>query len=157
MASSTFPEESKMIRKSLLALSAVSAFALVGGSAVAAPEPRVEDVVSNQVEGGWERLGVREVDGKLDRDVIEVGARDGHFRAIQIQVDGSAIEMFEIKVTFGDGQVFEPSTRLVFDKDSKSRVIDLPGERRIIRRVEFKYGRLSRERRAHVELWARQD
>lgn len=144
--------------KSLLALAAVCSVAFVGGSAVAAPEPRLDDVVSNQVQGGWERLGTREVDGRVDHDVIEVGARDGRFRAIQIQVDGSAIELFEIKVTFGDGQVFEPSTRLVFDKNTRSRVIDLPGDRRVIRRVDFKYGNLPGDhRRAHVELWARQD
>ena len=146
-----------MIRKSLLALSAVSAFALVGGSAAAAPEPRVEDVVCRQVEGGWERLGVREVQGKVDHDVIEVGARDGRFKAIQIQVDGSALEMFQIKITFGDGQVFEPTSRLVFDKNTRSRVIDLPGDKRIIKRVDFKYGNLPGGGRAHVELWARQD
>ena len=81
------------------------------------------------------------------------GRDDGRFRAIQIQVDGSALELFEIKVTFGDGQTFEPKTRLVFDKSSRSRNIDLPGDKRVIKKVEFRYGNLPGGGRARVELW----
>ena len=123
------------------------------------PEPREAAPPAahhaNEVAGGWEKLGAREVDGKGDHDTIAVGRDDGRFNAIQIQVDGSKLEMFEIKVTFGDGQKFEPTTRLVFDKDTKSRVIDLPGDKRVIKKVEFKYGNLPGGGRAKVELWAK--
>jgi hypothetical protein len=138
-----------MIRKSMLIVSLVSvASTFACGSASARPVD-----ARHEVAGGWEKLGAREVDGKVDRDVIAVGREDGRFRAIQIQVDGSALEMFEIKVTFGDGQTFEPKTRLVFDKSSRSRTIDLPGDKRVIRKVEFRYGNLPGGGRAKVELW----
>ena len=138
-----------MIRKSMLVVSLASfASVFACGSAGARPID-----ARHEVAGGWEKLGAREVDGKVDRDVIAVGRDDGRFKAIQIQVDGSALEMFEIKVTFGDGQTFEPKTRLVFDKNSRSRNIDLPGDKRVIKKVEFRYGNLPGGGRARVELW----
>ena len=140
-----------MIRKSMLVVSLLAvASTLAGGSASARPES-----ARHEVAGGWEKLGAREVDGKVDRDVIAVGREDGHFTAIQIQVDGSALEMFDIKVTFADGETFEPKTRLVFAKNSRSRNIDLPGNRRVIKKVEFRYGNLPGGGRAKVELWGR--
>ena len=69
----------------------------------------------------WESLGSREVSFARERDVIAVAAREGRFRAIKIEVDQGAIEMFNLRVTFGDGQRFSPETRLVFGEDSRSR------------------------------------
>ena len=49
--------------------------------------------------------------------------------------------------------LFEPNTRVVFSKDSRSRIIDLPGNKRVIKRVEFKYRDLPGGGKAKVELW----
>ena len=101
------------------------------------------------------KLGERTVNGKLDKDTIEVGAEDGLFTAIEVKVDGSALEMFDIKVVFGNGESFSPNTRLVFSKDTMSRLIDLPGNKRVIKRVEFRYGNLPGGGNAHVQLWGK--
>lgn len=139
----------------MVMLAAASVF--MGCSVHAAPASAspTSAAVARPVSGDWEKLGQREVDGKGDHDAIAVGREDGRFKSIQIQVDGSALEMFEIKVTFGDGQTFEPKTRLVFDNGTRSRVIDLPGDRRVIKRVDFRYGNLPGGGRARVELWAK--
>lgn len=102
----------------------------------------------------WVRLGERWVDGVRDRDVIAVGAREGTYRRIMIVVDHSSLEMFDVEVTFGDGSRFSPRTRLVFGPNSRSQIIDLPGDRRVIRSVEFRYGNLPGGGRAQAELWA---
>jgi len=104
---------------------------------------------------GWNKLGERWVDGAADHDTILVTAAEGRFRQIQIVVEHSALEMWGLKVTFGNGTTFEPDTRLVFGKDSASRVIDLPGEARFIRQVEFMYGNLPGGGKAQIELWAK--
>jgi hypothetical protein len=104
---------------------------------------------------GWELLGRRTVQGKHDVDVIEVGRDEGLFHRIQIEVRGSALEMYDITVTFGDGEKFSPDTRLVFGKGEHSRIIDLPGAARVIRSVRFHYGNLPRGGRARVQLWAK--
>ncbi len=89
----------------------------------------------------------------MDRDTIAVGKKDGTFRAIAIVVEHSALEMFDLVITFGDGTTYSPNVRAVFGKDSASRVIDLPGDARFIKKVEFRYGNLPGGGKAQVELW----
>jgi hypothetical protein len=102
----------------------------------------------------WNKLGERWVDGTHDRDVIPVGAREGSYRRIMIVVENSALEMHEVVVHFSDGTAFSPPTRHVFAANTRSHVIDLPGTRRNIRSVEFRYGNLPGGGRAQAELWA---
>ena len=137
-------------------LSLVVAAGLAGGIGCAHhAEPRVahhEHVPA--AHGDWVKLGERWVDGAHDRDVIAVGAREGTYRRAMIVVEHSALEMFEVVFTFGDGTRFSPATRHVFGADTRSHVIDLPGSDRVIRRVEFRYGNLPGGGRAQAELWA---
>lgn len=102
----------------------------------------------------WQKLGERQVDGTHDRDVIQVGAREGSYRRLMLVVEDSALEMYDLVVTFGDGTHFSPSVRHVYGPNSRSRVIDLPGASRIIRSVEFRYGNLPGGGNARAELWA---
>lgn len=88
--------------------------------------------------GDWDHVGMRAVDFKVDHDAI-IAAGDGAFRAIRIDVEGGDLEMFDVKVTFGNGETFSPATRLYFRQGTRSRVIDLPGDARIIRRIDFFY------------------
>jgi hypothetical protein len=147
----------RRMNSSTLGLTSLVFAALVAcGGAPAQAAPPAHETHAASVAGPWEKLGERTVNGKFDRDTIHVGKHDGRFTAMQIKVDGDMVEMFEIVVTFGDGEKWAPETRLVFDKNTKSRVIDLPGGRRVIEKVEFKYGKLPGEGKAMVELWGRQ-
>lgn len=103
----------------------------------------------------WDKLGERWVDGRADRDIIHVGRRDGRFQKIQLVVEHSAVDLYDVVVVFGDGSRFSPNTRLTFAPGSTTRVIDLPGGARVIRHVEFCYGNLPGGGRAQVELWGR--
>jgi hypothetical protein len=105
--------------------------------------------------GSWKKLAERTVNGNFDKDVIQVGADDGTFTAVQIKVEGSTLKMYDMKIFFGDGSVQDVNTPFYFDKDTRSRVIDLPGNRRVIKRVEFKYGNVPGGGNARVELWAK--
>jgi hypothetical protein len=87
----------------------------------------------------WELLGTRRVSFTGDHDAIIIGAREGGFTALKIDVEGGDLEMYNIKVTFGNRQSFSPETRLLFRQGSWSRTIDLPGPVRIVRRVDFWY------------------
>ncbi len=105
---------------------------------------------------GWELLGQQQADFRADHDRIDVGRREGRFSAIRIEVRGAPLEMRDIVVTFGDGRKFSPNLRARFDENSRSRVIDLPGDRRVIRSVVFSYRSIDRrEGRATVMLYAR--
>ena len=120
------------------------------------PEERRTPAREYRVEprGDWNKLGERWVDGAHDRDVIFVGARDRAYRRIMIVVEHSALEMDNVVVHIADGTAFAPPTRHVFAANTRSHVIDLPGARRNIRSVEFRYGNLPGGGRAQAELWA---
>ena len=107
------------------------------------------------VHSGYDLLGERMVDGAVDHDVIHVGRRDGRFRAIMLVVERAPVEIYDVVVTFGNGEHFEPRTRLAFGPDTRSRTIDLPGGSRVIQRVDFRYGNVVAGARAKVELWGR--
>lgn len=120
-------------------------------------DERRDDASDRRVEDrtGWDKLGERMVDGKVDRDVIQVGRADGRFSRVMLVVEHSALELLDVEITFGDGSKHSPGTRLVFGKDTRSRVIDLPGDRRVIKQVSFRYANLPGGGRAQVELWAK--
>jgi hypothetical protein len=106
--------------------------------------------------GGWELLGQGEADFKKDRDRINVGRREGNFRELRVVVRGAPVEIYDMVVTFADGRTFSPNMRHRFEENSSTREIDLPGDRRAIRYVDFAYRSPNRrEGRATVMLYGR--
>jgi hypothetical protein len=118
---------------------------------------RADDRQDRQVEAttGWDKLGERWVQGGVDHDAIGVGRADGRFHVIKLKAEHSALELFDVVVTFGDGSTWSPNTRLVMAQGTWTRDIDLPGGDRAIKRVDFKYGNLAGGGKAQLELWAR--
>ena len=97
-----------------------------------------------QTSGRWELLGQREVDFRNDRDQIDVGRSEGQFRQLQIRVKDAPIEINNMVVRFGNDETFSPKIRYKFAEGSGTQVIDLPGERRTIKRIDFSYKSISR-------------
>jgi hypothetical protein len=120
-------------------------------------EERQDDRRDTRIEAttGWNKLGEKWVDGTNDRDVVWVGEQAGTYRKVRFDVQHSAVEMYDVIITFGDGETFSPPTRFRFGEDSRTSVIDLPGRERIIKKIEFRYGNLPGGGRAQVEAWAR--
>jgi len=99
-------------------------------------------------------LGSRKVSFLGDRDVVQVGPARGGFDGLKLHVSGSPLEMYDVRVVFGDGTAYSPETRLHFDQGSWTRSIDLPGNSRQIRRIEFRYRSVGvRTGRATVQLF----
>ena len=90
------------------------------------------------VEGHWEEIGRLTADLSLDHGLFDIRG-DGRFWAVKIEATGADLDMYDIRMTFGNGEIFEPSVRLHFQEGSWSRRIDLPGGHRHIRKIEFWY------------------
>ena len=106
--------------------------------------------------GGWELLGRKDVSFLVDRDTVDVGRAEGRFRELKFVVEGAPVEMYEVRVVFGDGSEFRPPVRLHFAENSVSRTIDLPGRGRIIRKIDFVYRKTSGLfRQATVSVYGR--
>jgi hypothetical protein len=91
--------------------------------------------------GGWTILGEAHVDGAVDHDRIVVTAARGEYRAIRFRVENAAIEFSRVVVHFGNGTSTPIALGNKIRAGDQTRVIDLPGERRVIESVEFWYGR----------------
>jgi hypothetical protein len=102
-------------------------------------------------------LGERTVDGRRrsDRDTIEVGRAEGKFRRVTVVVLDSDLEMIDMDIKFGRGENFHPEVRQVFNEGTRTRVIDLPGDDRVIKRIEFKYKNLPGGGKARVQVWGK--
>lgn len=84
--------------------------------------------------GRWEKLGEKGVSIHTERDVIRA-AHKGFFSKIKINVKGNPIEVKKVIVRFLDGSSKTLRLRHHFRPGSDSRIIDLPGNKRIIREI----------------------
>jgi hypothetical protein len=106
------------------------------------------------VRADWELLGTRRVSFAAEKDVISA-KHQGRFRAIKIELEGGNLDMYNIRVVFGNGESFSPETRVEFREGSWSRTIDLPGGARVIRRIEFWYRSELKRGRATIRVYGR--
>jgi hypothetical protein len=108
----------------------------------------------------WVILGTRQVSDRLDHDAITLGG-SARYDALKVRVRDRAVQFRDLKVHYANGTVEDVSLRERIRAGGESRVIDLRGEARDIRRIEFWYdaetrgrGR-GRGRGARVEVWGR--
>jgi hypothetical protein len=87
----------------------------------------------------WVRLGCKTVAFNVDRDVIRIGQREGRFTAIRLRVAGNRIEIFDLKVVYGNGVRDDISVRAKIPAGGTSGALDLSGRDRVIDRVEMIY------------------
>ena len=103
---------------------------------------------------GWVKLGERVVQGKTDKDTIPVGKAQGNFSKLMFVVEGSELEMHDVNITFGNGQNWDPKVRHFFRERTATRVIDLPGMQRFIKKIDFLYGNLPGGGRSKIAVFA---
>jgi len=104
---------------------------------------------------GWQLLGEVSAGKRVDRDEIRA-SRSGAYTAIRLVVRNAPVEFFTIRIQFRNGESRELEVRQSVPRGGATRVIDLPGERRLIERVVFWYKTPPRAtQQARVQLWAR--
>ena len=95
--------------------------------------------MSASANHGWKTLGVQQVDGARDRDVVRVWGRE-RFRQIRICVYRGAVRFRDLDVRFANGRTRDLPIRGYFRPGTCSRAIDLPGHRRDIGAIMMRYG-----------------
>jgi len=104
----------------------------------------------------WVLLGERLVNDRPDRDVIDVTSARGEFSAILIKVKGASVDFHKVVVVYGNGRRQEIEMRETIAAGGSSRVIDLAGTERVIRKIEFVYdANTIRGRKAMVRVFGR--
>ena len=124
-----------------------------------APPPPMEPAPPHHAtwdKNGWVLLGETWVQGKTDHDVVPVGRQAGKFTKLMVVVDESDLEMHQMTITYGTGKTYELPIKQFFRENTRTRAIDLPGEARIINKLEFTYSNLPGGGRAKVEVWGKE-
>ena len=102
----------------------------------------------------WDLLGTRQVNDRADHDIIAVSYSRGDFRRIKFSVQRASVDFHRVVVHFGNGSDQRVELRNTIKAGGESRAIDLEGNDRIIRSVEFWYdANTIRGRRAQVRLF----
>ncbi|MGE0404038.1 MAG: hypothetical protein AB7T06_45445 [Kofleriaceae bacterium] len=117
------------------------------------PGPR-PPVTVNWDSRGWTLLGSRDVDGRVDRDRIQVGRYEGRFSKLTIVVRDSDLELIDFGVKFARGPEWKPNVAHYFRENQRTHVIDFPGDERVIKYIDFKYRNLPGGGKARIEVWA---
>lgn len=94
----------------------------------------------------WTKLGSKKVDYKIDRDVIRVGANDGRFTKLKVVVKGGGLNMHKMIVEYGNGTKDNIPLKQTF-KNNGSRIIDLEGNKRVIKDITFFYDTKNKAKR----------
>ncbi|MCK6684586.1 MAG: DUF2541 family protein [Thermoanaerobaculia bacterium] len=104
----------------------------------------------------WVFLGQRHVNDKAERDTVEVTASEGTFEAIKLRVQRHAVRFYRVTVIYGAGTSDDLELRDVIPAGGESRVLDLRGGNRVIKRIEFAYEAKTLGRKgAVVEVYGR--
>ena len=103
----------------------------------------------------WRFIADKNVHFGVDRDVIHVTGND-NYRQLKLKITNAPLKMLDMKVHFDNGDVFDVSLRSQIRQGGESRVIDLPGGSRSIRRIEFWYSTAGvLKGTARVAVWGR--
>lgn len=129
-----------MLRKTCLWIAAL-AFVLGLGS------------VASAQHRGLVFLGESHVDGHADHDNIRVTGAEGRYQAIQLRVSGGGVDFDHVVVHFGNGSREQIPVRYHIRSGQDTRLINLPGDRRVIESVELWYGKRNANTRPTVQLF----
>jgi len=96
-------------------------------------------------------LGEKTVGFKDQRDVIQVGRREGRFTHLKLAVRDSPVFLERVLVHYANGDVSELPVRARIRRDSETRFFPLPGDNaRAIRRIELYYARAAQGDKARI-------
>lgn len=103
---------------------------------------------------GWHKIGETTVDFKADKDALIVLGAD-KFKAIQIKVTDAPIKLEDLEVYYENDTKQDVQVRNIFKAGEKTRIIDLTGGDRNLKKVVFVYHSIPnwKGEKAHVELY----
>ena len=113
-------------------------------------------VVENNQAFKWEKLGSIKVNMGANHDEILVAPSEGFFTKIKFKVLDAPILLRNVIIVFGDGESRNVKVNKKFTAGMESRVIDLPGNRRMIKKIVLNYTAVAKHKgKATFVVWGR--
>ena len=95
----------------LFSLTIVATFVLQSFTAPVTPAPNFTN---------WDKLGQKQVNFRLDKDVIQVGVVEGLFSAIKLKVNGGETRVIELK---GANPRIIRKITMVYEKENRNDTV----------------------------------
>lgn len=104
---------------------------------------------------GWKFIGDKIAAYGVDRDVLWVTGND-NFRQVKIKVTDAPLHIIDMDIYFENGEKMNVALKNKFRQGQESRVIDLPGGVRQIKKIEFLYETIGvRKGKARIGVWGK--
>ena len=111
--------------------------------------------VYNEQTTQWVKIGKRVVNMKADHDEIPVTANAGVFTKLKFKVNIAPILVKNVRIVFGNGESKNMMLNRKFAPGTESKVIDLPGNRRVINKIVMNYKSFPGYGKAVVVVWGK--
>ncbi len=106
---------------------------------------------------GWELLGRQQAAQDIDRDVIRLPGGSGPYDGIVLRALRADAQLYDLKVTFGNGETKDITVRRMLKNGSKTDVISFAGRPRYLDNIKMIYESGNKAKRpAIIEVWGRQ-
>lgn len=113
--------------------------------------------VMAQDNKGWKILGQTTVSEGVDRTQIMINAKKGTFRQIKVQVKKASVQIERLILHFEKNEKQVVWLKNNFEEGSWSKVVNVKGGKRAIKKVVFWYSKSdSGDKKPVVFLWGRQ-
>ena len=89
--------------------------------------------------GDWFFLADKKVGFGVDHDVINFGNWKDDVRQLKLKITDGPLKMYNMKIYFDNGGIQDVELRQRFAQGSESRVIDLDGGLRHLKKIAFWY------------------
>mgnify|MGYP001271766333 CR=1 FL=1 len=85
----------------------------------------------------WVLLSSREIDRKGSQETIDVRAARGQVKAVRLIARRNALELTQIKVTYGDGRVHDENRNINLNPNDRTRPIESGGTEHFVDAIEL--------------------
>ncbi len=126
------------MKRSVMMLAAVAATVVLAGAQADKDKDKDIDVKVGD-SGDWRLIGRAQAGHSADHDTIVVEGPHDDFRKIKFKVTDAPVNIDRIVVTYDNGDPDRIDVREEIQKGGESRVIDLKGGKRSLRKIEFWY------------------
>ena len=106
--------------------------------------------------GGWVKLGTKTVSHGVDSDELDITETEETFHRLKFKVSKASVYIRNVRIIYNDDTSESHIITRNFQKGDASRVLDLVGYERIIKKVIFSYRRRnSGQKRADLVVLAK--
>jgi hypothetical protein len=108
----------------------------------------------NAARRDWRFIIDKWVNYGVDRDIIHFSDLKDDFSKIKLRITDAPLHIYDMKIYFDNGDVQDVALKTNFRQGEETRVIDLAGGLRHLRKIEFWYETKGvRRGKARVAVW----